>query len=97
MIEQVLKLALSVVSLCLDLGFHKTHKIESRTAALFRLHWLFGYLNLYELEGREYERALINLNLPIRLNYKHLLHVELRDMIKEHVQHQNKLYKSSFK
>jgi hypothetical protein len=78
--------------LCLDLGFYRTHKIESRTAALFRLHWLFGYVNLYEL-GREYERVLINLNLPKRLTYKHMLRVELRDMIKERVQHQNKLYK----
>jgi len=96
MIEQVLNLALSVVLLCLDLGFYRTHKIESRTAALFRLQWLFGYVNLYEL-GREYERALINLNLPNRLNYKHMLCVELRDMIKECVHHQNKLYKSSYK
>ena len=79
----MLKLALSVVLLCLDLGFYRRHKIESR----FRLHWLFGYVNLYEL-GREYERALINLNLPNRLNYKHMLRVELRDMIKERVQHQ---------
>jgi hypothetical protein len=85
-----------VVLLCIDLGFYRTHKIESRTAALFRLHWLFGYVNLYEL-GQEYERALINLNLPNRLNYKHMLRVELRDMIKERVQHQNKLYKSSYK
>lgn len=91
MIEQVLNLALSVILLCLDLGFYRTHKI-----VLFRLHWLFGYVNLYEL-GREYEGALINLNLPIRLNYKHMLNVELRDIIKERVQHQNKLYKSSFK
>ena len=82
-----------MVLLCLDLG---AHKIESRKAALFSLHWLFGYVNLYEL-GREYERALINLNLPNRPNYKHMLHVELRDIIKEHVQHQNKLYKSSYK
>lgn len=59
MIEQALNLALSVVLLYLDLG---AHKIESRTAALFSLHWLFGYVNLYKL-GREYERALINLNL----------------------------------
>jgi hypothetical protein len=96
MIAQVLNLALSVILLCLDLGFYRTHKIESRTAVLFRLHWLFGYVNLYEL-GREYEGALINLNLPIRLDYKHMLNVELRDIIKERVQHQNKLYKSSFK
>jgi hypothetical protein len=40
--EQVLKIALSVVLLCLDLGFYKMHKIESRTAAFIRLHWLFG-------------------------------------------------------
>ena len=65
MIEQVLNLTLSVVLLYLDLG---AHKIESRTAALFSLHWLFGYVNLYEL-GREYERALINSNLSNRLNY----------------------------
>lgn len=65
MIEQALNLALSVVLLYLDLG---AHKIESRTAALFSLHWLFGYVNLYKL-GREYERALINLNLSNRLNY----------------------------
>ena len=65
MIEQVLNLTLSVVLLSLDLG---AHKIESRTAALFSLHWLFGYVNLREL-GREYERALINLNLSNRLNY----------------------------
>lgn len=65
MIEQALNLALSVVLLYLDLG---AHKIESRTAALFSLHWLFGYVNLCEL-GREYERALINLNLSNRLNY----------------------------
>jgi len=26
-----------------------------------------------------------------------MLHVDLRDIIKEHVQHQNKLYKSSYK
>ena len=68
MIEQVLNLALSVILLCLDLGFYRTHKIESRTASLFSLHWLFGYVNLCEL-GREYERALINLNLSNRLNY----------------------------
>ena len=92
MIEQALNLALSVVLLYLDLG---AHKIESRTAALFSLHWLFGHVNLYELGGNI--RALINLNLPIRLNYKHMLHVELRDIIKERVQHQNKLYESSFK
>ena len=65
MIEQVLNLALSVVLLYLDLG---AHKIESRTAALLSLHWLFGYVNLYKL-GREYERALINSNLSNRLNY----------------------------
>lgn len=65
MIEQALNLALSVVLLYLDLG---AHKIESRTAALFSLHWLFGYVNLCEL-GREYERALINSNLSNRLNY----------------------------
>jgi hypothetical protein len=53
MIAQVLNLALSVILLCLDLGFYRTHKIESRTAVLFRLHWLFGHVNLYEL-GREY-------------------------------------------
>jgi hypothetical protein len=35
---------------------------------LFSLHRLFGYVNLREL-GREYERALINLNLSNRLNY----------------------------
>jgi hypothetical protein len=63
--EKVLNLTLSVVLLYLDLG---AHKIESRTAALFSLHWLFGYVNLCEL-GREYERALINLNLSNRLNY----------------------------
>jgi hypothetical protein len=96
MIEQALNFALSLVVLYLDLGFYRTHKIESRTAALFRLHWLFGYVNLYE-QGREYERALINLNLPNRPNYKHMLHVELRDIIKERVQHQDKLYKSSYK
>ena len=65
MIEQALNLALSVVLLYLDL---EAHKIESRTAALFSLHWLFGYVNLYKL-GREYERALINSNLSNRLNY----------------------------
>ena len=65
LIEQALNLALSVVLLYLDLG---AHKIESRTAALFSLHWLFGYVNLYKL-GREYERALINSNLSNRLNY----------------------------
>lgn len=65
MIEQALNLALSVVLLYLDLG---AHKIESRTAALFSLHWLFEYVNLYKL-GREYERALINSNLSNRLNY----------------------------
>jgi len=32
-----------VVLLYLDLG---AHKIESRTAALFSLHWLFGYVNI---------------------------------------------------
>ena len=63
MIEQALNLALSVVLLYLDLGAHK----KSRTA-LFSLHWLFGYVNLYKL-GREYERALINSNLSNRLNY----------------------------
>lgn len=61
MIEQALNLALSVVLLYLDLG---AHKIESRTAALFSLHWLFGYVNLYKL-GRAYEPALIDSNLSL--------------------------------
>jgi len=66
MIEQALNLALSVV--LLELGFYRAHNIKSGTAALFSLHWLFGYVNLYKL-GRAYERALIDSNLSNRLNY----------------------------
>lgn len=96
MIEQVLNLALSVILLCLDLGFIERIRLNHGRRYCLDYIGCFGYVNLYEL-GREYEGALINLNLPIRLNYKHMLNVELRDIIKERVQHQNKLYKSSFK
>ena len=63
---------------------------------MFRLYWLFGYVNLNVL-GQEYERALIILNLLNRLNFKHMLRVELRDTIKKRVQHQDKLYKLLYK
>ena len=89
----MLDLTLSVVLLYLDLG---AHKIESRMAALFSLHCVYGYVNLCEL-GWEYESALINLNLLNRLNYQTYVACSITYIIKEHVQHQNKLYKSSYK